>query len=499
MDTYLVTLPILLPFAAAAIGLLLRRRHKLQSLWSLGVASISLVITGALLWQVWQTGEPVIFQGGNWAAPFGISLVGDMLGAFMAFMSQLILVMGILYALGSRDNAITYPTFYPLVLMMGVGLTGVMLTGDLFNMYVFVELLLISGAVLTAISDNRSGPEAAYKYFYLSLLASWFLLFAIGSLYVEYGTLNMADLAARVALNPSAPLLPVAIILLFAAFMVKSAVFPFHFWQPDLYAAAPTAVAAILSAVVSKVGVYGFLRMTTLLFVEQADMIRTALIVFGLLGILYGGFSAIGTHSAKRMLAYSSIAQIGFILVAIGWGISAALVAALVFAFNHALIKSSLMMLAGVVASHTHERLASFSAITGLGRSMPFTGALFLAGGLALSGIPPTNGFISKMLLFGSGIDAEQWWPLAILGVASILTLIYTTRAFMRIWWQAPEITDLAGDSAITLPDRILAPTLLIVFVLVLGIWVEPLIAIAQATAAWLGDPTLYINAVLGG
>jgi len=130
---------------------------------------------------------------------------------------------------------------------------------------------------------------------------------------------------------------------------------------------------------------------------------------------------------------------------------------------------------------------------------MPFAGALFLVGGLALSGIPPTNGFISKMLLFDSGIDAGQWWSLAILGVASILTLVYTTRAFMRIWWQSPESDGRADDSTRSLPDHILAPTLLILLVLILGIWVEPLIAVTQATAAWLGDPTLYISAVLGG
>ena len=265
----------------------------------------------------------------------------------MATMAQLVLVMGIIYALGSNDACTRYPAFLPLMLMLGAGLTGVMLTGDIFNLYVFIELMMISGVILVAISDDRAGPEAAYKYFYLSLLASWLLLFAIGILYMEYGELNMADLAAHIAANPSAPLLPAAIVLLFAAFMIKSAVFPLHFWQPDLYTAAPTAVGAVLAAVVSKVGVYGFLRMTTLLFVEQAETIRTALIVFGLIGIIFGGLSAIATHNAKRMLAYSSIAQIGFILVAIGWGNNTALVAALVFTFNHALIKSSLMMLTG--------------------------------------------------------------------------------------------------------------------------------------------------------
>ncbi len=499
MDSYLITLPILLPIAGAALGLLVRAQPTLRTVIPLGVALFSLSVTCMLLWQVWQTGEPVIFQVGAWVQPFGITLVGDILGAFMAMMAQLVLVMGIIYALGSNDACTRYPAFLPLMLMLGAGLTGVMLTGDIFNLYVFIELLMIAGVILAAISDNRAGPEAAYKYFYLSLLASWLLLFAIGILYMEYGELNFADLAAHIAANPSAPLLPAAIVLLFSAFMIKSAVFPLHFWQPDLYTAAPTAVGAVLASVVSKVGVYGFLRMTTLLFVEQAEAIRTALILFGLIGIIFGGLSAIATQNAKRMLAYSSIAQIGFILVAIGWGINTALVAALVFTFNHALIKSSLMMLTGIVGSQTSSSTSGFSTITGMGKSMPFTGVLFLVGGLALSGIPPTNGFISKMLLFGSGIDAEQWWPLAILGVASILTLVYTTRAFMRIWWQSPEPDGPADDSTDSLPDHILAPTLLILLVLILGIWAEPLIAITQATAAWLADPTLYMSAVLGG
>jgi multicomponent Na+:H+ antiporter subunit D len=495
MNDHLVLLPIIIPLTGAAVALLLRKQRKLQAGWALVTMLLSLAASMILLARVWHSSQPVVFQSGGWSAPFGITLVGDLLSATLIVMSQAVLALGILYATGSKDQAVGYPTFYPLFLTLATGLSGAILTGDIFNLFVFAELLVFSGTILTAISDDKYGVEAAFKYFYISLLASAFLLLSIGSLYISYGTLNMADLALRVAANPDLPLLPVAIALLMATFMVKSAVFPFHFWQPDFHTASPTAVSAMLSSVVVKLGVYGFLRMTTLLFVDQAPAIQALLVVLGIVGVVYGGLGAVGTHNAKRMLAYSTLAQVGFILVAIGWGSPLALVAAIIFTFNHSLIKAALLMLAGVVASRAPVKTAAFDVVTGLGKYMPATGALFLVGGMALAGIPPTNGFINKMFLFRSGIQGEEFVSLAAVGVASILTLVYVTRAFQRIWWQPPA----EGSKAKPDGDRLLAPALLIGAVLVLGLWAAPLVELAQATAAWLGSPEGYIQAVLGG
>ncbi len=495
MNNSLVLLPILIPLTGAPVALLLRRHPKVQAGWALGAMLTALTCSLLLLAQVWRGGQPVVFELGGWQAPFGIVLVGDMLSATMAVMVQLVLVMGVVYAMGSKDKVVGYPTFYVLFLTLATGLSGAMLTGDLFNLFVFAELLVFSGAILTATSDDPYGTEAALKYFYMSLLASASLLLANGVLYASYGTLNMADLAVRIAADPAQPLLAVGIAFLLVTFMIKSAVFPFHFWQPDFHAAAPTAVSAMLSSVVVKLGVYGFLRMTTLLFVEQAPAIRAVLLALGIVGVVYGGLGAIGTHNAKRMLAYSTLAQVGFILVAIGWGTPLALAAAVIFSFNHSLIKAAMLMLAGVVASRAPIKTASFEVVQGLGKYMPATGVLFLVGGLALAGIPPTNGFISKMTLFGSGIQAEQWGSLALIGFASIFTLIYVTRAFMRIWWQPPA----EGAKAKPGGDRLIAPALLIAGVLALGLWPEPLVSLAMAVSQWLGDPAAYIAAVLGG
>lgn len=491
---HLVLLPVLIPFFGGTAALLLKRHGRLLPGWALIILLAGLAASTALLAAVWRSGQPVVFQLGGWPAPFGISLVADLTAALFVFMSHLVLAMGGLYAAGSRDSCVGYPTFYAFFLFLATGLSGALLTGDIFNLFVFVELLAISSTILTAISDDRYGVEAAYKYFYMSQLAAFFLLLAVGALYVSCGTLNMAQLAALIADDPHHALLPLAAAFLLAAFMIKSATFPFHFWQPDFHTAAPTPVSAMLSSVVVKLGVYGFIRMSTLLFVDYAALLQPLLICLGVAGIGIGGISAVGTHNVKRMLAFSTLAQVGFILVAVGWGTPLALTAALVFAFNHSIAKSAMLMLAGYVASRASVKSAAFDIITGVGRPLPLAGALFLVGSLGLAGIPPTNGFISKMLVFKSGIAGQQLVALLLIGLASTLTLVYTMRAFMRIWWEAPA----EGIATKPAGDRLYAPLLLVALVLVLGIFAEPLVAVSQEAARWLADPGMYVQAVLG-
>jgi multicomponent Na+:H+ antiporter subunit D len=493
-EHWLVALPILFPVAGLSLGLLFRRKPRLQVMIVITAMVIALLCSSALLYSVVTSGQPVTFQVGGWQAPFGITLIGDMLSAFMVLMSQFVLTAGLLYAAGCQDKCIHYPAFYPIFLAMVTGLTGTFLTGDLFNLFVFAELMVIAGAVLTAVSDDRLGVEAAYKYFIISLVASAFILLACGALYASYGTLNMADLSKRIADNPDTPLVVLAMVFLLAFFMVKSAVIPFHFWQPDFHTASPTPVSAMLSSVVVKLGVYGFIRMVTLLFIDLAPAIRLLLVVAGCLGVVLGGLGAAGTSNAKRMLAYSTLGQIGFILVGIGWGTSLSLAAALIFTFNHSLIKSAMLMLAGAVASRAAVKSAAFSVLTGVGKASQPAGALFLIGGIALAGLPPTNGFISKMVLFQSGIDAQAYLPLALIGVASLVTLVYVIRAFMLIWWQVPE----DGVKTKSGGDSLIIPGVLIVTCLILGLWAQPLVSFSLQTADWLSNPANYVQAVLG-
>jgi multicomponent Na+:H+ antiporter subunit D len=495
MEAWFVTGPILLLLMGAALGLLFRNRRRLQIVITLVAILSALICSVAMLAQIIQTGQPIVVQIGSWQAPAGISLVGDPLSAFLVVMSQLVLASGILYATGCRDKCVRFPAFFPLFLTLSTGLTGAFLAGDIFNLFVFAELMVISGAVLTAISDDVYGVEASYKYFYISLLASVFLLLACGALYASYGTLNIADLAQRIAENPNLPLTSVAMVLMLVFFMVKSAVVPFHFWQPDFHTAASTPVSAMLSSVIVKLGIYGFLRMTTLLFLQEAEMIRLMLIILGCAGVILGGLGAAGTYNAKRMLAYSTLGQLGFILVGIGWGTPLSLAAALIYTFNHSLIKAAMLMLAGAMASRAPVKNAAFTVLVGIGKNTPQAGVLFLVGGIALAGLPPTNGFISKLVLFQSGITADAFASLAVIAAASIITLIYVARAFMKIWWESLSLNQAPKKDG----DRLLVPALLIMACLGLGIWAGPLVSLAQQVVAWLGNPELYIRAVLGG
>ena len=491
---YLAILPIVILLTGAIIGLLIRQHRRLQEGWSFAVIVMAFTSSLILLSQVWRGGQPFVYHIGGWSAPFGISIVADLLSTTMVMMSLLVISAGVLYALGCKDMVTEYPTFYPLFLLLALGLTGGLLTGDLFNLFVFVELMVISATILTAISDDKKGVEAAYKYFYMSLIAGVFLLLSVGALYASYGSLNIADLANRIQINPDLPLVPMAIVFMLAFFMVKSAVVPFHFWQPDFHTAAPTPVHAVLSSVVVKLGIYGFLRMSTLLFIDQMDVAKIVLIFLGIVGIFFGGLGATATYDAKRMLAYSTLGQLGFILVGIGWGSSLALVAVIVYSFNHSLLKASMLMLAGTVSSRSPAKTAAFSAITGLGKVVPISGILFLLGGMGLAGIPPMNGFISKFFLVKSGVEAGEYLTLALLLLGSIITLVYVIRAYQKIWWvPLPKSVKPKPYG-----DMFLAPAILIGISILLGIWCEPLLQLAESTVSSMNIPTEYILAVLG-
>jgi multicomponent Na+:H+ antiporter subunit D len=494
MNEIIVLLPVLIPFSAAAIALLIRRYERVQDAWALGAMFVSTLASVWLFWQVFHSPAPLVYQMGGWQAPFGIVLAADRLSAFMVLMSQIVLLGGILYGQTCKDKCVRYPTFFPLFLLLATALTGAFLTGDLFNLFVFAELLVVSGSILTAISDDRYGVEAAYKYFYISTVAGVFLLIACGSLYAAYGTLNMADLALKMQAGPAAPLARTAMVFLFAAFCVKSAVVPFHFWQPDFHTAAPTPVHAVLSSVVVKLGIYGFLRLSSLLYVEEAQALHQVLLVLAIAGIFLGGLGAAATYDAKRMLAYSTMGQLGFILAGIAWGTPAALAASLIYMFNHSLVKAAMLMLAGSVASRAPVKTARFDVIRGVGRSFPLIGLLYLLGGMGLAGLPPTNGFVSKLALFVSGLAAEQYLSLLFLALGSVISLIYVFRSFQIIWFEP-----LAPDSGPvkTKGDGLLAPALLIAGCVLLGLWGEPLLWAANQVVESLASPAAYIQAVL--
>lgn len=482
------------PLIGAILALLSARSNQNQRAIGVATGVIAWIFAAGLLAQVHEYGVQTYALGG-WQPPYGIVLVADALGALFAFMVTTIMVAGLLYTYHCHDKCMTYPAFVPLFLLMEVGLVGAMLTGDLFTLFISMELMVLASVSLTAISDDQFGLEAALKYILISSMGTLFLLLGIAAMYATFGTLNMAEIAQTLLTGERPFLAPAAALMLLCAFLLKSAVFPFHFWQPDFHTTAPTPISAMLSSIVVKVGVYGIFRLVTLLFIEEAFLLERLLGVLGVIGIVFGSLGALRTYNAKRMLAYSTFAQIGFILVGIGWGNTLALVGAIVYAFNHAFIKSALLMLMGVVASYTKIKTADFAHVRGLGTKLPpLLGWLVLLGGLSLAGVPPLNGFISKLALIQGGVDNGDWANLIIVVAAGILTLMYMIRAWQQIFQQAPLPSTTETKSV---GDSMIAPLLLITICLLLGtIFAEPLVQLISETVRQMMIPQIYIAGV---
>jgi multicomponent Na+:H+ antiporter subunit D len=492
--------PIVVPLIGAAICLLLSQNNRAQRIVALIAGIIACLCSiGVLIGNV-QGDVVQIYRVGGYDVPFGVVLVADMMSALFAVMGTSVVALGLLYCLQCRDHSLTYPVFMPAFLGVGAGLAGSFYTGDIFTFFVFLELMVMSSVVMVAVSDNRLGLEAAIKYIFISGIGSMLLLLGIAALYTTFGTLTMA-LIAQALSSGERPLLALpASVMFITAFLIKSAVVPFHFWQPDFHTTAPTPVSGLLSSVVVKVGIYGIIRNNTLFFTQEAPFIQNILIVLGLIGIFFGGLSALRTWNAKRLLAYSTLGQVGFMLVAIGWGSPIALVAAIVYIVNHAYIKSGMLMLTGALASRVHGHSSDLKDLEGAGRGFTLISILYLIGGLSLAGVPPFNGFISKLGLVRSGVDAESWPILGLVIAGGILTLIYITRTWQWIFQRTPRPHDDKPQEEEDYqkgPDSLLAPALLISFCIVLGVFATPLIELAEATAAQIRQPAVYTCAVL--
>jgi multicomponent Na+:H+ antiporter subunit D len=495
-ESALVLGPIIIPLAGAAICMLASPYNRLQRILALIVGVITSLCSIAVLVTNFEPGGVgvQVYRLGGWVTPFGIVLVADRLAALLCVMSSIVIVAGLLYCLQCRDHSVSYPTFIPAFLCMSTGLNGSLYTGDIFTFFVFLELMVMSSVVMVAISDNMLGLEAAIKYIFISGIGSLLLLLGIAALYTTFGTLNLAQVAQALSTGERPLLALPAAVMMMSAFLVKSAVFPFHFWQPDFHTTAPTPLSAMLSSVVVKVGIYGIIRNNTLFLTQEAPLIQNILIVLGVIGIFFGGLSALRTWNAKRMLAYSTLGQIGFILVAIGWGSELALVAAIIYIFNHAFIKSGLLMITGVIASYNEKHSANLKELTGAGKGLTPLSILYLVGGLALAGIPPLNGFMSKVALVRGGADVESWAVLGIVIGGGLLTLIYITRTWQLIFVK-PAVEDHAP--AVHRGDSMLAPTLLISACIALGIFAAPLVHVAEETVAQVLNPAAYTCAVL--
>ena len=469
-STALPVLPLLPLLVGAVLALL-------ASLWRAAAArSVAILATGSSLAlsllglvRVVRDG-PMRHELGGWPPPIGIEYVLDPLSAFMAATIGLIGLLVVVYpaatAFGSEPSR--GQPLHALVLLLLTGLMGVVLSGDLFHLFVFIEIYALATYPLVALGGNR-GVLAALRYLLLGTIGSGLYLLGVGFVYFSTGTLNMADASVLLADLSGNPATLGALALIVIGLALKMALFPLHVWLPDAHADAPPGVAALLAAVQVKAAAYALLRIIHDVFgpayLTGTLPITVVLTWFGAAGIVAGSVMAIRQPDIKRMLAYSTVAQLGYIGVGIGLGTPLAIVAALLHVLNHAIMKSGLFLAVGGVLDRTG--LKTIARYAGLGRRMPLTMTGLALLSLSMVGIPPLAGFWSKWYLIVATLEDGQWPLAVIIGLSSLLTAVYFLRLFERIFVLPPEEAVVAEATepraAIVAPVLVLAALVLVV------------------------------------
>jgi len=496
---YRLLLPLLAPFFTVVITLLLSQSRRAQRSASVAGALAHFAAGLALLGWVARGGIQVT-QVGGWPAPFGITLAADLLSAIMVALTGLIGLAVAVYSLGSIDERREHFGYYPLLHVLLLGVTGAFLTGDMFNLYVWFEVMLIASFVLMALGGQQAQLEGALKYVTINLLSSAVFLTSLGILYSSTGTLNMADVARQVADGSVAPGLATVLAMMFlVAFGIKAALFPLYFWLPASYHTPPVAVTALFSGLLTKVGVYALIRIFTLIFTHNPDLTRPLLLGIASLTMISGALGALAQVEIRRLLSYIIIAESGYLLLGLALGSELALGAAVYF-MAHAIIgTAALFLVAGIIARTSGSYFLAH--LGGLYRADPRLATLFFIPAMAMGSLPPLPGFWGKLGLIRAGLALEEYVAVAVALGVSVLLLLAMVRIWAEAFWK-PRPAEAPAHIALGRGQRVLLlmPTLaLVVLVIVLGFAAEPFMALALDAARQLLDPAGYLQAVLGG
>jgi multicomponent Na+:H+ antiporter subunit D len=484
---HLPILQVIVPLMAAPACLILRR-PKLVWLFTLLASSLAFIISILLLQQAMVIGT-ISYELGGWSPPWGIEYRIDKLNAFIALIISGVSTVVLLAAQTSIEKEIPedkQTLFYILYLLSLTGMLGIVTTGDAFNVFVFLEISSLSAYSLIALGKDRRALWASFQYLIMGTIGATFILIGIGLMYQMTGTLNMADLATRLPEVADTRTITTAYVFFIVGVCLKLALFPLHFWLPNAYAYAPSIVTAFFAATSTKVAAYLLIRFTFSIFGISFSLttlpMETLFLVLGLLGIFIASTVAIYQDNIKHVFAYSSVAQIGYMIVGFSLSTHAGLTAMLLHMFNHALMKSALFLaLAAVIYRVGSSRIADFQ---GLGRQMPLTMAAIVVGGLSLIGVPLTVGFVSKWYLVVAAIEKGWWWVAGLVLLGSLLAVIYVWRIVETAYFKAP----LAGQNPVKeAPMAFLVPIWLLVSANVyFGIDTRPSVDIATAAAKGL-------------
>jgi len=462
--SHLPILPVLVPLIGAPACALLRRPLAAW-VFACGVSVLAFISAIYLLLATWQQGV-LTYAMGDWPAPWGIEYRIDLLNALVLL---LVSGMGAAVLLGGRASIwqeipeTRRPLFFVAFLLCLTGLLGITATGDAFNLFVFLEISSLSTYALVACGSDRRALVAAFNYLVMGTIGATFILIGIGFIYMLTGTLNMVDLAERLPEVGTSRTAFAAFAFIVVGLCLKLALLPLHLWLPGAYTRAPSMVTVFLAATATKVALYALIRFTFSVFHVELSILALSLegvfIALGLAAVFVGSLVAIFEPDLKRGLAFSSVAQVGYMAIGIGIGTAAGLQASLIHLFNHALMKGTLFMaLAAMIFCLGGSR---FADLRGVGRRMPLASACFLLGGLSLIGVPGTAGFVSKWYLVVAAVGREQWMLVFLILAGSLLTAVYVWRV-VETAWLAPPAEGPAHEGPASAPAGLLAVLVLL-------------------------------------
>ena len=494
MNHALLVAPILVPLCSLLLAIILRRNLLAVRVLSLSGAALLLAV-GLVL--VWQAAQGVVLSGqvGNWQAPFGISLVIDRLSAVMIAISALVALVTLLYGVAKDNDSKIGRDFHLFIQGLLTGICGAFITADIFNLYVWFEVLLIASFALMALGGGSRRLAGSMTYVALNLFATLIFLLSAGLVYGASGTLNMGELAVIMRSGEAPPGVTPALLLMLLSFAIKAALFPVFGWLPATYHVALTAVSAMFAGLLTKVGVYALIRLVTLLWPEYG-LPHQLLLWVACATMLVGVLGAAAQTEVRRILSFHIVSQVGYMILGLALATPLALAGAVFYLIHHIVVKANLFFIGGLAARICgSERLADMG---GLYKRMPWLALLFAIPALSLAGIPPLSGFWAKFLLVKASLDAAAWWAAGI----ALLTGVFTLLSMNKIWNEAFLKPHPRGEEALQKVAGMRAAWLgmsaLALLTVLIGLGAGPLIDYAVAAAAQLADPQAYLQPFTG-
>ncbi len=487
MGNHISLLLVVIPLIAAPIVAVLPR-GRLPWLATLIITFICAVLASSQLWMVLNDGV-ISYELGGWAPPWGIEYRIDAVNALVALIVAAIAAITLPYALLSAEKEIPQqqiPLFYSAFLLCLTGLLGITQTGDLFNVFVFLEISSLSSYALISLGRNRQALTSAYQYLIMGTIGATFFLIGVGLIYSQTGTLNMQDLAKLLPELAHLKTVHTGFAFIMIGIALKLAMYPLHLWLPNAYTYAPSVVTVFLAATATKVAIYIMLRVLFTIFPNDfllATPTYDIFILSGMAAIIIASIYAIYQSNIKKLLAYSSVAQIGYIALGIGFASSKGITAALVHLFNHALMKAALFMAVGAIIYRIGS--CNMKNINGLGKQMPWTFGAIVIAGLSLIGIPGTAGFISKWYLVTAALEQQAWISVAVILFGSLLAVIYIGKLIEALYFK--PVTD-SNQSVQEAPLLLLVPLWVLVCAnIYFGLDTSLTVGVAEKAADVLG------------